>query len=190
MTLCRWEGHQSGCMLPATTKRRCPSEAEPVLHEPWTAPCCSRTRSDRRPARRGSALTGGRTTAVARQGGGLVREAGPGAAARSSRPRRRGAATGGTGRRRASRPGAEPGGVGVGDGAVVADDLQAQGIGQSGAYGLGRAVGQQVNRAAGLDVDEDGGVDVALTQGELVDVLPDPAPRVPDRAGRVSAAGA
>lgn len=65
--------------------------------------------------------------------------------------------------------GAEACGLGVGGGAVPADDLHSWVGGQPGPDGFNGAVGQQVDRAAGLDVDQDGRVDVALAQGELVD---------------------
>lgn len=65
--------------------------------------------------------------------------------------------------------GAEPGGFGVGGGAVAADDLHSGVGGQPGAHGFDGAVGQQVGRAAGLDVHQDGRVGVALAQCELID---------------------
>jgi hypothetical protein len=64
--------------------------------------------------------------------------------------------------------GAEPCGLGVGGGAVTADDLHTRVDGQPGAHGLHGAIGQQVDRPAGLDVDQDGRVDVPLLYLELI----------------------
>ncbi|MDQ1013483.1 hypothetical protein QFZ43_000032 [Streptomyces afghaniensis] len=60
------------------------------------------------------------------------------------------------------------GSIGVGAGAVAADDLDA-GMGlQPRGQGGGVAFGQQVEDLVGLGVDHDGSVDVAATHGEIV----------------------
>lgn len=59
--------------------------------------------------------------------------------------------------------------VGVGPGAVPADDLHARVPREPGGHGVRGAVGQEVDRAVGADVDQHGAVMVSATQGEIVD---------------------
>lgn len=60
------------------------------------------------------------------------------------------------------------GAVGVGAGAVAADDLHTGVLLEPGGQGVGGAVGQDVDRSSRADVDQDGAVDPALTQVEVV----------------------
>jgi hypothetical protein len=61
------------------------------------------------------------------------------------------------------------GAVGVGAGAVPADDLGAGMLAQPVGEGVGFPVGKQVHRAVAVDVDQDGAVAVAAAQREVVD---------------------
>lgn len=58
--------------------------------------------------------------------------------------------------------------LGVGGGAVPADDLGSRMLGEPGRESLGGAIGQHVHDPAGLDVDQHGAVRAALAEGELV----------------------
>nr|WP_228567015.1 hypothetical protein [Nocardia sp. SYP-A9097] len=61
------------------------------------------------------------------------------------------------------------GALGVGAGAVTADDLHSRVGSQPGREGVSGPVVQDLDRAAGLHVDQDRSVVVPATQGEVVD---------------------
>ncbi|MES5825573.1 hypothetical protein ABKA17_47645 [Streptomyces sp. RG80] len=65
--------------------------------------------------------------------------------------------------------GADPSGLGVGDGAVAADHLDARMVDQPLGHRRSGPVGQQFDRLVRLDVDQDRAVVVPLAQSELID---------------------
>lgn len=139
----------------------------------WTAACCSRIGSESRPDRRGPAGESGASAAVSR--GGAARDW---SVSSGSRSRARWWMTVfSTASTLPDVPAVgnmdcvwcpQPARLGVGDGPVTTDNLDAGMVSQPRGHRGNGPVGQEVDRAATVDVHQDGAVDVPLAQCELV----------------------
>lgn len=134
----------------------------PCLRSPWTSACCSRTRSERRPDRRGPAGASGASSAMS----GTVTASELSSCGSRSRARWRTTAFSTASARFFLF--SEPSSLGKGEGTVAADHLDTGMVGEPFGHGRYVPVGQQIHGAPRFDVHQDGGIDMPLAQRELV----------------------